>query len=53
MLTYYRPKTRYELVNWLLFYYPQDRAKFRRWNRARLYAVYYSVLKDKRKEVKG
>jgi len=40
---YYIPRTKWELVQWLVRYYPQDKSRFIRMGKHRLWAIFYSV----------
>lgn len=44
MSDYFIPRNKAGLVEWLARFYPQDLAKFKRQNRRKLYAIFYSVL---------
>lgn len=39
----YIPKDKFELINCLCNCYPDDRKKFWKWNKKRLYAMFYKV----------
>lgn len=41
---FYIPKHRYELIELLSKMFPSDKNKFKRYNKKRLYAIYFSVM---------
>lgn len=43
-MNYYLPKYKWQLINWLLAYYPGDKNRFKTMNKKRLYAIYFSKL---------
>lgn len=50
MSAYYIPRTRAQLVDWLARQWPQDRQRFARWPKRRLYAVFFAQLRRLRPE---
>ena len=41
---YWIPSTKAKLVDWLVAYWPDSLAKFKRMRKTQLYAIYYSKL---------
>ena len=44
---FWKPKYKYELVNWLTNYYSDDKMKFNKMDKKQLYAIYYKVQRKK------
>ena len=47
---FWRPKYKWQLVDWLSMKYIKDNRKFKTYNRNRLYAIYYSIRKKENNE---
>ncbi|MBI4708213.1 MAG: hypothetical protein HY761_09885 [Candidatus Omnitrophica bacterium] len=45
-MNFWVPRHRYELLNWILGVYPQEKSKFKCMKTNQLYAIYYKLRKD-------
>lgn len=43
-MTYWTPRAKWQLIDWLCRYYPASRAKFGRMRKEQLFAIHYAVL---------
>lgn len=43
MINFWLPQFKWQYVNWLSTYYPQDKASFKRMNKNRLTTIYINV----------
>jgi hypothetical protein len=44
-MSYFKPRTKTELVRWLANYWPSEASSFRQKGKHELYAIYYSVIR--------
>ncbi len=44
------PRTKEQLVQWLITYYPNDTAKFKRMKKRQLYKIHFEVKKKLKQE---